>query len=338
MTSLPQTNGTNQIVLYKAEDGTMQMDVRLQNETIWLSQKQMAELFAVDRTVVTKHIKNTFDSGELAKDSVCANFAHTAEDGKTYQTAYYNLDAIISVGYRVNSKRGTQFRIWATNVLRKHLIDGYTLHQKRLEEKGTKELEQALALIDRVKSSPELSSDQAKGLLDVVTKYTQTWLLLRKYDDGDVEAPTGMQKPTYRLTYIDAQLAIQSLRENLAAKGEASSLFGNERGEMLQGIIGNIYQTFDQQELYRTMEEKAAHLLYFVIKDHPLTDGNKRIAVLLFLTFLQRNSVLPHLRGLSDNTLVALALLIAESDPKEKEMLIRLILHFIVSSSVVGGE
>ena len=308
----------------------MQMDVRLQDDTIWLSLTQIADLFQRDKSVISRHIKSIFTSQELAQ-SVVANYAITAADGKTYQVDFYNLDMVISVGYRVNSKRGTQFRIWATTVLRKHLIEGYTLHQKRLQETGIKELEQALSLIDRVKSSPELSSDQAKGLLDVVTKYTQTWLLLRKYDDGEVEAPTRMQKATYRLTYSDALLAIQSLRENLAAKGEASDLFGNQRGEMLQGIVGNIYQTFDQQELYSTLEEKAAHLLYFVIKDHPLTDGNKRIAVLLFLTFLQRNNVLPHLRGLSDNTLVALALLIAESDPKEKEMLIRLILHFIVS-------
>lgn len=330
MTTAPQTNGNNQIILYEAEDGTMQMDVRLQKETIWLSLNQMSDLFQRDKSVISRHMKSIFTNQELPQ-SVVANFAITAADGKTYHVDFYNLDMIISVGYRVNSKRGTQFRIWATNVLRRHLIEGYTLHQKRLHEKGTRELEAALALIERVKSSPELSSDQAKGLLDVVTKYTQTWLLLRKYDDGEVEAPSTMQKPTYRLTYDDALLAIRSLRENLAAKGEASDLFGNVRAEMLQGIIGNIYQTFDQQELYPTLEEKAAHLLYFVIKDHPLVDGNKRIAVLIFLTFLQRNNVLPELRGLSDNTLVAMALLIAESDPKEKDLLIRLILHFIVS-------
>lgn len=330
MSTTSSNTGSNQIVLYQADDGTVQMDVRLQNESIWLNLNQMVTLFQRDKSVISRHMKSIFSSKELT-ESVVANFATTAADGKTYQVDFYNLDMIISVGYRVNSKRGTQFRIWATNVLRKHLIDGYTLHQKRLLESGTKELKQALSLIERVKSTPELSSDQAKGLLDVVTKYTQTWLLLRKYDDGDVEAPKGMQKPTYKLTYSDAQLAIQSLRENLAEKGEATSLFGNETGEMLQGIIGNIYQAFDQEELYRTIQEKAAHLLYFIIKDHPLTDGNKRIAVLLFLTFLQRNNALSHLTELSDNTLVALALLIAESDPKEKEMLIRLILHFIVS-------
>src|SRR3989344_411837 len=331
MTTTHSSTGTDQIVLYKADDGTMQMDVRLKDETLWLTQKNMAELFVVDRTVITKHLKNTFDSGELIKESVCAKFAHTAEDGKTYKTAYYNLDAILSVGYRVNSKRGTQFRIWATNVLRKHLIEGYTFHQKRLQERGTKELEQALALIARAKSLPELSTDQAKGLLNIVTQYTQTWLLLRKYDDGEVDLPSKMQQPTYRLTYDDALQAILSLKQDLAARNEVTHLFGIERSNMLSAIIGNIYQTFDQKELYQTLEEKAAHLLYFVIKDHPLSDGNKRTAVLLFLTFLQRNNALSGLKCLSDHTLVALALLIAESDPKEKELMLRLILHFIAS-------
>jgi len=334
MTTTPSPTGTDQIVLYKADDGTMQMDVRLQDESIWLSLNQMTALFKRDKSVISRHIRNVFATAELDRSSTVAFFATVQKEGTKAvkrDIEFYNLDMIISVGYRVNSKRGTQFRIWATNVLRKHLIEGYTFHQKRLQERGTKELEQALALIARAKSLPELSTDQAKGLLNIVTQYTQTWLLLRKYDDGEVDVPSKMQQPTYRLTYDDALQAILSLKQDLAARNEVTHLFGIERSNMLSAIIGNIYQTFDQKELYQTLEEKAAHLLYFVIKDHPLSDGNKRTAVLLFLTFLQRNDALSGLKGLTDHTLVALALLIAESDPKEKELMLGLILHFIAS-------
>lgn len=327
-------NGSNQVVLYKADDGTMQIDVRLEDETIWLSLNQISTLFQRDKSVISRHIRNIFATEELGRSSTVAFFATVQKEGAKAvkrNIEYYNLDVIISVGYRVNSKRGTQFRIWATNVLRKHLIEGYTLHQKRLLEKGTKELEQALALVSRTKGRLDLSPDEAKGLLDIVTQYAQTWLLLRKYDDDELDMPAKLRKASYALTYDDALSAIQSLRKDLATKGESSDLFGLERQEMLQAIIGNLRQTFDRHELYPTVEEKAAHLLYFVIKDHPFIDGNKRIAVLLFLTFLQRNNVLPSGQELSGSTLVALALLIAESAPKEKETMLRLVLHFLVS-------
>jgi prophage maintenance system killer protein len=235
---------------------------------------------------------------------------------------------ILSVGYRVNSRRGTQFRIWATNILRQHLLQGYTLHQKRLQEKGLKDLEGALELVQRAIETKELSGDEAKGLLRVITDYAETWLLLRQYDDEEIALPAGMRKASYLLTYADVRAAVAGLRRKLADGGEASSLFGQERGEMLEGIIGNLYQTFDGEELYPTVEEKAAHLLYFVIKDHPFTDGNKRIGVLLFLYFLNRNHSLASI-VLPDTMLVALALLIAGSDPKQKEVMLRLILHFI---------
>lgn len=334
MTTVPSITDNNQIVLYQAEDGTVQMDVRLQDETIWLSQKQMSVLFDKGVRTINEHIQNIFEDAELKPDTTIRKFRIVQNEGKRKverEIDCYNLDVIISVGYRVSSKRGTQFRIWATNVLRRHLIEGYTFHQKRLHEKGTKELEQALALIARAKSLPELSSDEAKGLLDIVTRYAQTWLLLRKYDDGVMDIPAKLRKPVYRLTYDDALRNILTLKESLAKKGEASDLFGLERAEMLQSIIGNLYQTFDKKELYPTLEEKAAHLLYFVIKDHPFSDGNKRIAVLLFLIFLQKNDALSRAEELLDSSLVALALLIAESDPKERETMTRLVLHFIVS-------
>lgn len=307
------------------------MDVRLEKESVWLSAHQMALLFSVDRSGVVRHIHNIYKTVELKPKTTCAKNAHVAQDGRVRAMNFYNLDMIISVGYRVNSRRGTQFRIWATTVLRKHLIEGYTLHQKRLQELGTQELEQALALISRARQLPELSPDQTKGLLDIVTRYTQTWLLLRQYDDGEVRAPSTLRQPTYRLTYEDALQSIQILTKDLAGRGETSSLFGAERGNMLHAVIGTLYQTFDSRDLYPTVEEKAAHLLYFVIKDHPFTDGNKRIGVLLFLLFLQRNNGHAYKDALSDDMLVALALLIAESDPRQKSAMLRLILHFIAS-------
>jgi hypothetical protein len=203
MTPIQPSNG-KEFLLYTTANGAVKFEVFVRDETVWLTQERMALLFDVQRPAITKHLRNIFECAELSENSVSSILEHTASDGKTYKTKFYNLDMIISVGYRVNSKRGTQFRIWATNVLRKHLIEGYTIHHKRLQETGTKELEAALALIERVKSSPELSSDQAKGLLDVVTKYTQTWLLLRKYDDGILDAPLKLKQPIYRLTYDDA--------------------------------------------------------------------------------------------------------------------------------------
>ncbi len=332
MAPTPPINGNNQVVIYMADDGSLQVDVRLQDETVWLSQKLLSALFGVERSVVTKHLNNIFKTGELSKNSVCAKIAHTAEDGKTYQTTYYNLDAIISLGYRVNSRRATQFRIWATTVLRQHLLQGYSLHQKRLAEKGMKDLEQALTLIRETSMHPELTGNQAKGLLRVITGYAQTWVLLHQYDEGNVTVPPTLRPARYQLSYDDAADAIAGLQSALHQSGEASSLFGQERDQALRGILGNIEQTFDGEELYPSAEEKAAHLLYFIIKDHPLSDGNKRVAVLLFLLFLDRNGILRP--GLFDDaTLVALALLIAESRPQQKDILLQIILRFISATS-----
>ncbi len=334
MKNIPPTNGEKQVILYKAKDGSAQVDVRLQDETIWLNLNQIAQLFGRDKSAISRHIRNIFATGELGISTV-AKFATVQKEGAKAvkrDIEYYNLDMIISVGYRVNSKRGTQFRIWATDVLRRHLVEGFTLHRHRLQERGVRELHDAIALIERTGKQAELSTDEAKGLLGIVTEYTQTWLLLRKYDDGQLEAPKRMRTPRYRLTSDAARTSIEALRANLLERKEASNLFGIERSHMLESIIGNLYQTFDRKELYRTVEEKAAHLLYFVIKDHPFTDGNKRIGALLFLTFLDANGILGTKGGstrMHDATLVALALLIAESKPQEKETMLRLILHFL---------
>jgi len=326
----PNTNGTGDIVLYKAKDGSAQIDVHMQDETVWLSQKQMSELFDKDVSTINEHISNAFSEHELAKDSVIRNFRITAKDGKTYETMHYNLDVIISVGYRVKSQRGTQFRIWATNVLRKHLVDGFTLHRKRLEEKGLHELQQAIDLVRKTSGTYELSASEAKGILDVITRYMQTWVLLRQYDDEAVRQPEGLRSARYHLTYVDACSAIHTLKETLMKTGEASTLFAQEPNHGLQSVVGNIAQTFDGKELYPSLEEKAAHLLYFVIKDHPFVDGNKRIGVLLFLLFLDRNHALPSEGGVFQNsTLVSLALLIAESAPRQKEIMLRMILQFL---------
>jgi prophage maintenance system killer protein len=293
----------------------------------------MADLFGRERSVVTKHINNVFKEGELDRDSVCANFAHTAEDGKTYSVLHFNLDVIISVGYRVKSHRGTQFRIWATRTLRDHLVQGYTLNERRLREKGLTEMEQAVRLLARTLSAHELVNDQGRAVLDVVASYARSWRLLLQYDENRLpDAPAHPTQPVAGLSPDDSRLAIAGLRQALTAKGETTALFGQERGGALDGILGSIEQTFGGEALYPSVESRAAHLLYFIIKDHPFADGNKRIGSFLFLLYLDRNGLLTMPDGsprFADNALVAVALLVAESDPAQKELLIRLILNLL---------
>jgi prophage maintenance system killer protein len=314
-----------EIILYQAEDGTSALDVHLKDETVWLTQKQIAALFATERSVVTKHIGNVFRTGELAKEAVCAKFAHTAEDGKVYQTTFYNLDVIISVGYRVNSKRGTRFRIWATQVLKDHLVRGYTLNRQRLAEKGVAELKQAMALLATTLESHELVSDEGRAVLEVVSRYARTWRLLLEYDEERLVVPTARHGARAGLGLDETRRAIATLRKELASRGEATDLFGQERGHGLAGVLGAIGQTFGGQDLYPSAEEKAAHLLYFVIKDHPFSDGNKRIGSFLFVLYLRQNG----LAGFDNRSLVALALLTAASEPGQKELLVRLIVNLI---------
>ena len=314
-----------QIVLYKNK-----LEVRLEKETVWLTQKQMAELFNKGIPTINEHIKNIFKEGELAENSVIRNFRITASDGKTYDTKFYNLDVIISVGYRVKSKQGTQFRIWATNVLKKHLIDGYTINEKRLKAAEYKylELQKSLKLIGNV-IELEGISDETKGLITVIRQYSRALDILDKYDNNRLHVPKGVKKLKYLLTYEDAKIIIEEMRKNL----DTSSLFGQEKDESFKSSLKTIYQTFDDKELYPTIEEKAANLLYLIIKNHSFVDGNKRIAAALFICFLQKNGILLRKDGskrIDNNSLVALTLMVAMSKPSEKEIMIKVILNLLV--------
>ena len=328
-------NDLGEVVLYKTEDGKAALDVTLDGDTVWLSQKQMGELFDKNVRTVSEHLSNIFKEGELKKSSVIRNFRITAADGKTYDTQLYNLDVIISVGYRVKSKRGTQFRIWATQTLKDHLVRGYTLNERRLRERGI-EMEQAVQLLSRTLTRHELVTEEGRGVLDVITRYAKSWLLLKEYDDNTLSIPERRRPARVAIDYARARENINMLKARLVEKGEASNLFGQERTEQLVGILGAIEQTFGGDPLYPSIEEKAAHLLYFVIKDHPFTDGNKRIGSFLFILFLRENGYLEDANGvpkINDNALVALALLTAESEPRNKELMIRLIMNLIATNA-----
>ena len=327
--------GLGEVVLYEADDGRTTIEVQLRDETVWLNRKQMAELFGRDYKTVSKHINNVFNEGELRKNSVVAKFATTGSDGKTYQVEYYNLDVIISVGYRVKSQRGTQFRIWATSVLKYHLVKGYSLNRKRLAEKGTRELQDVLSLLSRTLESHELVNEDGRAVLDIVSRYAGTWRLLLQYDEDCLPLPEKKEAGSASFSLDQARAAIASLRQELGERGEATDLFGQERGDGLAGIIGSLYQTFGGQELYPSIEEKAAHFLYFVIKDHPFFDGNKRIGSFLFVLFLRLNGLLDRI-ALDNKALVALALLTAASAPGQKDLLIRLIVNLLEEE--VGGK
>lgn len=317
-----------EIILYTAENGQNTLEVHLHEETVWLTQAQMVELFQRDQSVISRHLRNVFKEGELDPKSNMQKM-HIANSDKP--VAFYNLDVIISVGYRVKSPRGTQFRIWATNVLKQHLVQGYTVNQRRLAEKGLSEMEQAVALLSRTLQRHNLVSDEGRELLDVISRYARSWSLLLQYDEDRLELPKGRHAAEKSIDYRQALAAVTALKADLADRGEATELFGLERGDSLQGILGNLDQTFGGQALYPSVEEKAAHLLYFVIKDHPFSDGNKRIGAFFFLLFLRENNLLEH-AGINDNGLVALALLIAESDPRHKELLIRLTMNLLAST------
>jgi len=322
------------LILYTTTKKDIKIPVKLDKETVWLSQKQMALLFDTSIDNIGLHLKNIFRKKELDKNSVTEESSATASDGKQYKTNFYNLDAIISVGYRVNSVNGTKFRIWATRVLRDHILKGFTINQKRLKENSElklTELEKAIKLLKHVSDTKKLKSGEAKGLLKVITEYANSWILLQKYDEHQLKLESSKTK--HRLfNYQEANTNILELKKNLTNKKQATDIFGKERGESLQGIIGNLGQSFSGKELYPSIEIKAAHLLYFVIKDHPFVDGNKRIASFLFVTFLAKNNFLldkKREKKINDNTLVALALLVAESDPKEKDTLIILITNLL---------
>ncbi len=319
-----------EIAIYQTKDKKVRLEVKLQEKTVWLTQKWIAKLFQIDRSVITKHLRNIFKSKELDKKSVCAKFAHTAKDGKVYQTTFYNLDAIISIGYRVNSRRATQFRIWATDILGKHLINGYTLNEYRLKEKTDRleALQKSIRLIGNIKARKDLDYKEAIGLLEVIKDYSYGLELLDDYDNKRLEIKRISTEEKFRLDYKNAIRAVGKLKENFGS----TPLFGIEKDKSFKGSIDAIYQTFDDKELYPSVEEKAANLLYFIVKNHSFVDGNKRIAASIFLWFLERNSLLYRSDGtkrIADNAIVALTLMIAESDPKERDIIVTLVINLI---------
>ncbi|HZV46309.1 MAG TPA: RhuM family protein [Thermodesulfovibrionales bacterium] len=318
---------TDQIIIYQSPDGAAHIAVHLEAETVWLTQKQMSELFGKNVRTVNEHIRNIFREAELEEKSVIRKFRITATDGKIYDISHYNLDVIISVGYRVKSQRGTQFRQWATKVLRDHLVQGFTVNQARIAEKGLSEMQQAVELLARTLSNQTLVTEMGKDVLSVIVGYARTWRLLLQYDEDALVLPSGCQPARGVLEYDFATQAITELKRELMRQDEATGLFGAEQGNALAAILGNIEQTMFGKPLYKTREEKAAHLLYFVIKDHPFVDGNKRIGSFLFLLY-NRQEGIPGV--ISENTLTALALLIAESEPSNKDLMIRLVVNLLI--------
>lgn len=320
-----------EIIIYKSKEGP-KLEVRLQEDTVWLDAHLMAKLFDVNRPAVVKHINNIYRNGELDKKPTCSVLEQVAADGKIRKMNLYNLDMIISVGYRVNSKRATQFRIWATKTLRDHLVKGYTINEKQLllAQNQLNELRTAIDFLTD-KSKHALLASQQQELLTLLSNYSKTLSILEHYDKGKLKL-FKEAKEKYKIKYDDAETVILKMKEELIIKKEATELFGLENGEKFKAIIGNIYQTFGGVDLYPSLEEKAAHLLYFIIKDHPFIDGNKRVGSFMLIYYLNRNNYLYKNSGekkINDNALTTLALLIAISNPKEKDKMIKIITNLL---------
>ena len=321
------------IVIYQSPDGKTNIEVNVDGETIWLDQYQIADLFQTDRTSINRHIKNIYNTSELEEEATCAKIAQVQKEGKrqiSRQISRYNLDVILSVGYRVNSLRGTQFRIWANKVLKDYLVTGYAMNEKRLQDKNEQyeALKQTVRLLGNVLDAQPLSTDEASGLLKVITDYTYALDVLDKYDHQKLTIEATHKQQSFVASYDEAMKAIQGLRDKFGG----SSLFGNEKDDSFRSSIATIYQSFGGQELYPSVEEKAAHLLYFVVKNHSFSDGNKRIAAFLFVWFLEKNGLLYRKDGskrVADNTLVALTLMIAESKPDEKDVMAQVVVNLI---------
>ncbi len=329
---------TQQIEIYQSEDGQTQIQVRLEKDTLWLSQAQMAELFGKDSDTIGLHLRNIYQSGELEKSATTEESSVVRREGDrqvSRKIKFYNLDAVISVGYRVNSKKGTRFRMWATQRLKEYLVKGYSINQHRFEQNAA-ELQQAIALIQKAALSPSMATDMGRGLVDILSLYTQTFLWLQQYDEGLLEEPEG-QSGGRLATPEEAMASLIQLKKQLKEKGEASDLFAHpSRADNLAAIFGNLNQTVFGEPAYPTIESKAAHLLYFVVKNHPFTDGNKRSGAFLFVDFLHRNGCLLSENGIpviNDTGLAALTLLVAESDPKQKDTLIKLIMTLLCKKS-----
>lgn len=328
-------HSNNQIVIYQSEDGQTQVDVRLENETVWLTQAQMVELFQTTKQNVSLHVGNVFKEGELEEKSTVKEYLTVQKEGErkvSRKVKYYNLDVIISVGYRVKSKRGTAFRIWANNVLKQYLIKGYAVNE-RMRKEQIGELRQLVGMLGRtIQNQPLLSNDETDALFKVVTDYTYALDTLDNYDYGRLTINKTTEEEPFHATYDNAMGAIKGLRDKFGG----SVLFGNEKDGSFKSSIGQIYQTFGGEELYPSVEEKAAMLLYLVTKNHSFSDGNKRIAATLFLWFLNGNHILYHPDGskrIADSTLVALTLMIAESRTEEKDVMVKVVVNLINKNS-----
>ena len=329
----PEIVGSGEVAVYEDIDGEVRVDVRLEQETVWLTQRQMAEVFDSTIENVWMHLDNIFASGELETEATIKDFLIVRTEGKRKvrrRLKHYNLDAIISVGYRVNTKRGVRFRQWATQTLQGYLVRGFTLNEHRLAERGIQEAKETFDLMARTLRNQALVNDTGQAVLDLITGYTDTWRLLLEYDEDRLPAASEKGPASGVLDHELAIGAITEFRRDLMTRNQASSLFGNPRGDALAAILGSIEQTMFGEPLYRSREEKAAHLLYFVIKDHPFTDGNKRIGSLLFLLYLKQEEI-EH--ELNPQALTALTLLVAESAPAGKDLMIRLIVNLLTGTS-----
>jgi len=326
-----------EIIIYETTDHQTQIEVNFEDETVWLSQSQIVDLFQSSKSNISEHTKHIFEEGELDPNQTVRKFRTVRNEGKklvSRELEHYNLDLILSIGYRVNSKRGTQFRIWATQRLKDFLVRGYAINEKRLQQvsENLKQLQSAIQLIEKTGKSEELNLNEAKGLLEIISNYTQSFVLLNQYDSNNLLDGQLNANITYEIKYDEAAAAITELKKLLLSKKEASEIFGNQKDDSFKGILGNIVQSFGGQYLYPSIEEQASHLLYFVIKNHPFSDGNKRIGAFLFVWFLEKNKHRFKKSGelkINDNALVALALLVAQSNPDEKELMIKLIVNLI---------
>lgn len=316
----------NEIKIYEIEDKNIELEVSLENETVWLTQKQMSELFDRDRTVITRHINNIFKEEELVEKSNVQKMHFPNSDKPT---ALYSLDVIISVGYRVKSKRGTQFRIWANKILKDYLIKGYAINEKKLKEQSQKliELQRTIEILNRTVNTQKIELDEAKGLLNVISQYSYALKILDDYDHQNFYKGSVTLEESYNLSYEESMKIIELMKDEFS-----TDLFGREKDGSFKGSLGAIYQTALGEEVYPSIEEKAANLLYFIVKNHSFLDGNKRIAAAIFIYFMQKNDILFRADGskkIADNTLVAITLMIAESKPSEKDLIISILINLI---------
>lgn len=326
-------NNPNPIVIYETDDGQTVIEVQVRTETIWLSQAQMAILFDKDSDTIGLHLKNIFRSGELDEAATTEKSSVVQREGSRQvkrKTKVYNLDAIISVGYRVNSKKGTQFRIWANNILKQYLLQGYVLNEQKLREQQEKlaDLQHAIALSCRLVHNKDLSVRESQGILAILEQYSHALTVLDNYDHQRLTIEATHNVTQAQISYQEAIAQIHLWRQ----QEKLGNLFGNEKDDSFKGSLETIYQTFGGSELYPSIEEKAANLLYFIVKNHSFSDGNKRIAAAIFVWFLQRHDYLYNERGekrIADNALVAFTLLIAESKPEEKDMIVKVIINLI---------